>query len=335
MLKSWSDEEDKSEWNDVVDEDHIAQVTEKIEQNFEKYFNSLVKPAAATGTDLLGQLGSKFKVKASKKPKSEPVADASVIEDALAAYERESTGYRDFFDAERINDYREDDPSAFKTDLARKCSVVRKLRQSKRRELQEWQIKFNRTPSADMLATFERLIGFADEYATESGDEDTYSELESWEDFAFDGYEEDAAGIPGVIGGGIKSLVLYHLNPRIFPSRSGQAMYGLFFLTDKSHFGLRSKTSEFLMIDDNLEGADVNIKMDHNYWYSYRLFTSYAMMMAKMLEKACKEHGISFDVDHRYVYVDAFFQHVCDRHGDEVKVMRGVDDLKEQHWAAR
>ena len=337
MLKSWSDDDDKREWEDVEERDHIAQIRAAVQKNFPKYFASLVRPAPPKGNDLLSHLSKagKFKVTPPKKAKVDPIADASMFEAAIRAYEKESVSYRDFFSAEGLQQYRDDDPDAFKTDLSRKCPIIRKLIQSKRSELKEWRIKYNRTPSEELLSTFEQLLSFAEEYLNESGDEEHYVTLDAWDDFEFDGYDEDSAAVPGVIGGGIKSLVLYHREPRVFPSRSGAAMYGLFFLTEKLSFGLRSKTSEFLMIDDHLDGADVNIKMDHNYWYSYRLFTSYAMMVARLIEHACKERSLSFDVDYRHVYVDAFFQHVCDCHADEVKVMRGVDDLKEQYWAAR
>ena len=195
-------------------------------------------------------------------------------------------------------------------------------------------MKYNRTPSAELLATFERLISFSDEYIADSGDEEQYSQFTQSEEFDFGGFEEERSSIPGVVGGGIKSIVLYHLHPRVFPERSGTALYGLYFLTEGSYFGLRSKTSEFLMIDDKQDGADKNIKMDHNYWYNYRLFASHVKEIAHRIGVACEKVGLPFDVAYRYVYVAAFLEHVCEQHEDAVKTMRGGDEMG-FGWAAR
>ncbi len=335
MYKSWSiDEDPRQEWDAVLTAEHVAQVTAKLASMFESYFQSWVKPKMPEGEDLLAKLGGKFKVRPSKSPVPSLKADVNILNEAIDDYTKLADRYRDFFAADRIQEYREDDPDAFKTELSRKCPVIQQIVHSKRDELKEWRIKYNRTPSAELLATFEQLISFADEYMAEAGDEEQYSSLSEWEEFVFDGFDEERAGIPGVIGAGIKSIVLYHLHPRVFPVRSSGALYGLYFLTDRSHFSLRSKTSEFLMIDDKRDGVDVNIKMDHNFWYSYRLFASYAMYLANRIETACEAVGLPFDVDFRYVYVASFLEHVCECHADAVKVMRGGDELG-FGWAAR
>lgn len=135
-----------------------------------------------------------------------------------------------------------------------------------------------------------------------------------------------------MIGSGIKSLVLHHFHPRVFPILRGPSMFALFFLTDKSAFDLLSDTSEFLIVDDGKKGKDLNIAMDHNYWYPYAQFNEYAVLVARLLKAACKAHGIDFDVEHRYVYVDAYFAHVCEVHAADLKVMRGIDELI---WASK
>lgn len=339
MLKSWSDDDKKTEWRDVEKADHIARLWARIEKAVPRYFESLVAPAEAAGTDLLDQLATsgRFKVaakKASPAPKQR-VADGAAFEKALAAYEKKATKYRDFFDPEVLTEYRDDDPDAFKDALSRKCPVILTILQSKSPELKEWLFKYRVTPSEELLSTFENLVGFAQAYIAEHDDDEAYAGYDAIDDFDFDGFDDEAAGLAGVIGGGIKSIVLYHLEPRIFPERSSAAVYALYFLTGKEAFGLRSKTSEFLMINDHLLGADVNMKMDHNYWYSYRLFTLYALRIGRMIEGLCREHGLSFDVDDRYVYVDALLQHVVETHKADMKVLRGVDDLREQFWATK
>ena len=47
----------------------------------------------------------------------------------------------------------------------------------------------------------------------------------------------------------IKSIVLYHLDPERLPPRGRYGLYGLYFLSDRDHFG-PSKSSEFLTVND-------------------------------------------------------------------------------------
>jgi hypothetical protein len=327
MYRSWSDDEAKQEWDIIKERVHVERVRTEIRKNFPRYFASLIKPKEPAGTNLTDVLGTKFKVTGHTKSNPEPLPDRLVFANAIEGYEKEAVRYREFFDAELLQEYRDDDPDAFKGQLSRKCPLIHKLIRSKRDELKEWKFKYNQKSSEELLATFERLIGFANDYLEGQGREGQYCKLDEWEEFDFDGYDEDEAGIPGVVGGGIKSIVLHHLNPRVFPKRSGLALWGLYFLTDRSTFSLRSKTSEFLMINDRLEGRDLNIKMDHNYWYSYALFASYVKLLAHHLEEACRIAKLPFDLEYRYVYVDTFLEHVCDQHRELLTTMRGGDEL--------
>src|SRR6476661_1370211 len=62
-------------------------------------------------------------------------------------------------------------------------------------------------------------------------------------------YVTQSTGLPNlVIGGGIKSHFLYSRYPYAFPNRSQNALWALYFLTDKKEFGF-DDGSEFLMID--------------------------------------------------------------------------------------
>ena len=50
---------------------------------------------------------------------------------------------------------------------------------------------------------------------------------------------------------------------------------------------------------------------------------------------ACAAREIDFDVQRRQVYVDAYFGHICDLHAADLKVMAGIDELREQVWASK
>jgi hypothetical protein len=62
--------------------------------------------------------------------------------------------------------------------------------------------------------------------------------------------------------------------------------------------------------------------MDQNYWYPYGTFSVYAMRVFRWIEQRAKTAGFSVDPKLRYVYVDRFFESVCDQHGPDLKTMR-------------
>jgi hypothetical protein len=121
---------------------------------------------------------------------------------------------------------------------------------------------------------------------------------------------------------GIKSIVLYHLDSNRLPARGRDGLYGLFFLSGRDDFGLPSKSSEFLMINDVAPASDGSIIMDQNYWYPYGLFSLYALRVFKWIGQRSSSAGYSFDHSVRYVYVQRFFEAVCAQHTDDLKTMR-------------
>jgi hypothetical protein len=338
MIKSWcSSENPKAEWKAIRTPSHVAKIRAAIDKNFARYFYSLVHPAVAPaqGADLLARLGEKYKVTPSSKPAPTGTVAPSVFVKSIADHHKKAERYRGVFEPEVLQEFRSDDPDAFKTHLSRKCPVIVSLLQSHSSELKDWMMKYRLRTSEDLLSVFENLLAFAQEYMDELGVEKTYSTLETADALALDEFDTEELSITGVVGSGIKSLALYHLYPRVFPALGGRSVFALYFLTDKSTFDLRSKTSEFLIVNDGKEGKDVNIAMDHNYWYPYSQFTEYAMQVARSIQAECAARGIDFDVEYRYVYANAFFEHICDIHAADLKVMAGVDEMREQIWASK
>lgn len=335
MIKSWCNSDNpKAEWADIRERGHVAKVRAAIEKNFPRYFESLVHPpqAAPAGPDLLARLGEKFKVTQAPKAATAAKADPTAFVEAIEEHEKRAPRYQAVFDPAVLSEYRADNPDAYKTHLSRKCPVIIHLLKSSDNELKDWKMKYRLRSSEDLLTVFENLLAFCEEYMADHGDEATYAGLKTADDLALDDFDTEEVSIQGVIGSGIKSLALHHFHPRVFPILRGPSMLALFFLTDKSAFDLRSDTSEFLIIDDGKKGRDVNIAMEHNYWYPYAQFVEYAVLVADLIEKACKTKAIDFDKNFRHVYVDAYFAHVCETHGPDLKVMRGLDELA---WASK
>ena len=109
-------------------------------------------------------------------------------------------------------------------------------------------------------------------------------------------------------------MMLYKLNPMVFPSRSRNAVWALWFLSGKQDFGCRM-SSEFLMIDVQ------KVITQQNYFYPYTLFAYYAFEVYKMLRDKAYDLGAYIDPAYRYVIVDAFFDYVASEHLAEIKLL--------------
>jgi hypothetical protein len=140
------------------------------------------------------------------------------------------------------------------------------------------------------------------------------------DDLGLSGLRGDDYTAYGVIGGGIRSHFLHGLYPHVFPSRSQNAIWALYFLSGKKDFGL-SEASEFLMIDVKSE----DMKTQQNYFYPYDLFAYYALNVWRFLKTACAARRLTLDATYRYVYVDAFFDHVAETHQSAIDLLKGTD----------
>lgn len=329
MLRTQVDLED-SDFNHIKIPSHIANVTEKIVSGFNQYwtrlFNSYKSPLD------MSDLCSKFKI-TNAKPKDDSKVKSEFIKgrivDYLNQYLKESEKYQSLFNNEIIQEFLDDDPALFKTSLSKECPVIRRSLQSRREEMKEWQKQFKITSSKELLGITSNLIDFSDEYI-ESLNPETYAAIDDHSMFGFDPLDDETTlRVPGVIGMGIKSVVLYHLSPSIFPRRSRFDLYGLFFMTDKDTFGLPSRTSEFLMINDTLPGITEwgrNYKMDQNYWYPYSLFSFHCMTVYRLLKTRLASIGVETNDFYRFVYVGYFLGFVCEQNREYIDTMLGGDE---------
>ena len=109
--------------------------------------------------------------------------------------------------------------------------------------------------------------------------------------------------------------MLYKVYPAIFPNRSRDAIWALWYLTDKKTFDCK-QDSEFLMIDIN------KFITQQNYFYPYELFAYYAHQIFQMLKEKAESIDVYFDPAYRYVIVDAFLGFVAKKHDDEISILK-------------
>ena len=310
---------DLGEYDLIRDPEHVAKVWGIVESALPKYWEAFVD--AGRKPDMAAQLAAKFGKP--RPPKREPEAEvlARLFEEAVTSYEKDAEKYSRFFDPEALEEFH-DDPNSFKQSLARDVPVIANTLRQRRAELKEWQMHFRAARANDLLEVFANVLDFIAEWS-EQHPRASYSDLDTPSDFGLDPLDDDESMFMwNVIGMGIKSIVLYHLDPERLPARGRYGLYGLYFLSGRGPFGLPSKSSEFLMVNDLSPASDGSIIMDQNYWYPYGLYTLYALRVYRWIESRVQAVGLTLDRSVRYVYVELFFTAVCDQHSDDLKTMR-------------
>lgn len=307
------------------DEEHIQEVLDATKVNFDKFFNSFIglngDKKTQNNDDKLSELQAHFGIRASKpKTIAREVIKVHFEErqkQAIEEYKSDKSAYEELLDEETLEEY-EDNPNSFKTTaLKKECPIIRKTLNSSDRELKKFKESFANANSQELLNTITNLSEFGRDYAG-NYNESEYENIADFCGFHVDEFTTEDLTYFGVIGSGIKSLMLYKLYPHMFPYRSQNAIWALWYLTDKETFGCR-EGSEFLMVD--VEKTTTR----QNYYYPYDLFCFYAFSIYKMFKKKAKEIGSVLDVSHRYVLVDDFFNYIVSLHEDEISLLRKQD----------
>jgi hypothetical protein len=184
-----------------------------------------------------------------------------------------------------------------------------------------------RRASAELVTheVFSNVLDFISEWS-DSQPANQYHKLDTSEAFDLGPLDDDETMyIENVVGMGIKSIIIHHLDPERLPPRSQSGLYGLYFLSGRDPFCLPSQSSEFLMVNDINLVSDGSMVMDQNYWYPYGLFSLYALRTYKWIGRQVSSIGLRLDSSARYVYVERFFQAVCAQHAADLKTMRAQE----------
>ncbi|AEW01663.1 hypothetical protein A4D02_06570 [Niastella koreensis] len=317
---------DRSDFDKIKDEIHVAKVWACIEKNIPVYFQKMIEVEDELA---VLKVNGNFKVKASVGDLKKTLK--AIFDDGFSHYKREDSKYQKFFSEESMHEFEDDDdPKTFKSALATKVPVILKARNSKRETMHEWQERFAHSKPADVYGIFFNLMGFMNEFedgvdSSEFMKIDTLTELEKLTVLNND----DDYNVPGVIGMGIKSTVLYFLNPEFYLCANKNTLYGLYFLSDCENFSLPSGSNEFIMINDlKVESSrrnKVNYLIDQNYWYPYDLFILYGLRTYRLLKDLCARHKYMLDDENCFVHLNTFMAKIWDMKIDVIKTMTGGD----------
>lgn len=311
---------DNSGVEDICYEDsHVEKVLAEIKRHFDEYFEKFIETGAGNKVSMADfeKLQKKFGVDPAKVKNKKAVTGnyISIIKEAIEDFEKDRESYEKIFDEELLDDY-DEDADVFKSKVLRnECPIIRKtLANKKAKELDKYRAAFGTADADDLLAVVYNLCIFGNEYAEEY-DPDTYEDAKTYEELGVELLDTDEYTYYGVIGGGIKTHMLFKIYPGLFPNRSRNAIWALWYLTGKQTFGCKTD-SEFLMIDVNKSITQ------QNYFYPYQLFAYYAFEIYKMLRDKADEMGAYVDTEYRYVIVDKFLDFVAEEHEEEISFLK-------------
>ena len=301
------------------EQDHIAKVLALIRNNFPRYFNDFLSYEAISGIteqkiqNIASSLGIENNVK--KKTNDKAQSYRNILAQGIDKFNKDRKKYLDIFDKESLDEY-SDDPAAFKSKTLRhECPIINSTLQNiKAKALDAYRRDFNLANAKELLSVVTNLYNFAENYSTNVYDPVTYDNISDYTKLLFSELDTESCTVYGVIGGGIKSHMLYKLYPSLFPNRSRMAIWALWYLTDKKSIDCKMD-SEFLMIDTKESITQ------QNYFYPYELFAFYAHQIFQLLKKEAEIMDVSIDYGFRYVVVDSFLTFIADNHISEINLL--------------
>ena len=184
----------------------------------------------------------------------------------------------------------------------------------KAKKLDKFRADFKRSDPNELLSVVTNLYNFAENYMKSVYDPNNYDSITEYADLNFSELDSDSCTVYGVIGGGIKSHLLYKYCPTAFPHRGRLAIWALWYLSDKKVIDCEMD-SEFLMID-----VEENTTQQ-NYFYPYELFAFYAHQIFQLLKSEAEKLDVYLDTEYRYVHVDSFLSYVSNCHASEIDLL--------------
>ena len=313
-------QEERSLESICYEQEHIDKVLDAIKAKFKDYFNDFIMLEAgyAVSEKDIQKIASKLGVQRVKAKKDTDISNKfkNIIIESLDDFEKDRDKYVAIFDEQALEEY-EDDPQYFKsTVLKNECPIIHSTIHNKRaKELDKYRYEFNISDPNELLTVVSNLYDFAEEYYNNFYEEDTYDGIKNFKDLQVGDLDTEDYIVYGVIGGGIKSHMLYKVYPSVFPNRSRDAIWALWYLTDKKTFDCK-QDSEFLMID-----VEKSVTQQ-NYFYPYELFAFYAHQIFQMLKQEADGNNVHLDPENRYIIVDAFLSFIAEQHDEEISFLK-------------
>lgn len=310
------------------EQEHIDKVWEEMKQTIPKYFEQYIDTEGGHSiqSSEIEKLAEKFG--STSKPKVKEKDAKKILErilrETILNFEKERQSYQDILDLEALEDYKQDVNSFKNTILKNQIPIIRKTLQNKQaKELDKFRVAFKIAQPGDLFKVISNIIGLANDYKNGWYNAKEFEQIDSYNNLDYDEFDNEEYTVRSVIGGGIKSHFIYKLFPEIYPYRSRESVWALWYLSSKKTLGCR-EDSQFLMINAE-EGTT-----QQNYFYPYGLFAFYALRIFNMLKVLYAKHGISLPIEHRFVVVDGFLSFVSRSHQNEIDILK--QNSKNYHY---
>lgn len=310
--------------NDIEDvcykPEHIEKVLDEIRNNFDDYFEQylLTEAGSKISAEEIQEFQSEFGIdgKTHKKPLDVAERYKDIIREAISNFERDRKRYLELLNPDFLDEHVDDPPNFKNSTLKNDCPIIRMAIQNKKaKELDKYRAEFKRADPNKLLDVITNLSNFAHDYANNVYKTDEYDNHTKIEELKLSLLDTDDYIAYGVIGGGIKSHILFKFNPEIFPNRGRDDIWALWYLTDKEDFHCE-QDSEFIMI--NLHKNTTQ----QNFFYPYELFAFYAFQVYRILKGKADQMGVYLDPAYRYVYVNSFLTYVAKTHEEEIAYLK-------------
>lgn len=300
---------------------HMNQVIEEIKYQFNNYFEKYLETEA--GTKITAQKLSELAKVLGCTVTSKPTKDMdkgrlfkNIVIEAINDFEKDRDSYLKIMDEEALEEHEDDPPNFKNTVLKNMCPIIRLTLQNKKaKELDKYRIEFKMADPNKLLSVVQNLTKFANNYVENIYDKNTYEKIEKLEEIGFSDLDGEDFTAYGVIGGGIKSHLLYKKNPAVFPNRGREAIWAFWYLTNKKTFNC-TQDSEFIMA--NIRKSTTQ----QNFFYPYELFSFYAFNIYKMLKSEAEKYNVFLDPEYRYVYVNSYLSFVAQVHSEEIDFLK-------------
>lgn len=305
--------EEKSVEKVCFENEHICKNIELTNKQFEKYFSEFIESGnnSALTHEKLEQMAENFGIDTPETKVNITERYNKIINEAIAEFEKDREKYLAIMNKDVLEAY-EEDVNYFKEKVLRnECPVIHSTLQNKKaKQLDKYRKDFNIAKANELLEVVANLCNFSERYI-ENNKNNAFTNVKNYKELELDILDTDEYTAYGVIGGGIKSMLLYKMYPEFFSYRSREAIWSLWYLTNKEVLDC-TMDSEFIMIDTN------KTITQQNYFYPYCLFSFYALNIFYLLNQKAKEYNVVIPIKYRYVIVDAFMSFVARTHQEEI-----------------
>lgn len=302
------------------EQEHINKVFLEISSNIPAYFQKYIDSEGGYGVTYneIEKLASALG--ASLKPKSKAKDNKKILEkllkEAKKDFESDRSIYREILHPGSLAEYKSDVGSFKNTVLKNQIPIIRKtLKNRKAKELDKYRASFNVAQPGNLFEVVKNIIMIAEEWRHKWYKEKEFEQINNCDDLGYYDLDEKDYTAYGVIGGGIKSHFIYKLYPEMYPNRSQEAIWALWYLSNKKSFDCE-EDSEFLMINTKESTTQ------QNYFYPYGLFAFYALNIFNNLKSLYASHGIGLDVKYRFVVVDNFLSFIARQNQDDINLLK-------------